>query len=59
VEESLLIDDRDPVLLFPDSPIRSRAGELQLDWMLDGVLLRPVEGEGLFIKEAAEEGDRV
>lgn len=51
-EDNLLIEDKDPVLLLADRPTRSSAGELLLDWMLDGVLLRLAEGEGLFKREA-------
>ena len=51
-EDNLLIEDKDPVLLLAERPTRSRAGELLLDWMLDGVLLRLAEGEGLFKREA-------
>ena len=51
---------KEPLLRLPDKPIRSRAGEL----LLEGVLLSPVDGEGLFkllpcpaVDE--EDGDRV
>ena len=58
-EDNLLMEERDPVLLLAERPTRSSAGELLLDWMLDGVLLNPTDGDGLFIREAVEDGDSV
>ena len=46
----MFIEEREPELRLAAPLIRSKAGELLLEIMLDGVRLRP-DGEGLFILE--------